>query len=82
MYEYTIVAELGIMTEGSFDEIFASSFFHESYSPKHLKITLGSFRIFTKIRVYICKARCATGINDTSGKFAIGVNDTDGKFVL
>jgi hypothetical protein len=59
-----------------------------------LKITLGSFQIFTKIRGDIRKSRCTTGINhnggkfatcsagvvDTSGKFATGVNDTGGKF--
>jgi hypothetical protein len=30
-------------------EIFCYGFFHESSSPKFLKITLGSFRIFSKI---------------------------------
>ncbi len=48
---------------------FASGFFHESPSPKPLKITLGSFRIFSKIREDIRKSRYNTSINDTSGKF-------------
>jgi hypothetical protein len=34
------------LLKGQFHEIFASSFFHESSSPKPLKITLGAFRIF------------------------------------
>ncbi len=64
-------------------------FFHESPSPKPLKITLGSFQIFSKIRGDIRKSRCTTGVNDTGGKFAAGVNrrqiaaginDTGGKF--
>ncbi len=36
--------------KGQCHEIFASSFFHESPSPKPLIIPLGSFRIFPKIR--------------------------------
>ncbi len=72
---------------------FASGFFHESPSPKPLIITLGSFRFFSKIRGYIRNKvhhRCqwhrwqiATGINDTSGKFATSslcVVNTSGKF--
>jgi hypothetical protein len=58
---------------------FASGFFHESPSPKPLKITLGSFQIFSKIRGDIRKSRCTTGVNDTGGKFATCVNDTGGK---
>ncbi len=41
---------------------------------------LGSFQIFLNILEDICMSRCATGINDTSGKFAVGINDTGGKF--
>jgi hypothetical protein len=52
-------------------------FFHESPSPKPLIITLGSFRIFSKIRGDIRKSRCTTGVNDTGGKFVTGINDTD-----
>jgi len=48
---------------------FASGFFHESSSPKPLKITLGSFQIFSKIRGEIRKSRCTNGIDDTGGKF-------------
>jgi hypothetical protein len=52
--------------------------FHESSSPKPLKITDGDIR----------KSRSTTGVNDTGGKFAIGnkfchtsagVVDTGGK---
>jgi hypothetical protein len=42
--------------------------FHESPSPKPLKI-----------RGDIHKSRCTTGVNDTGGKFVTGVNDTGGK---
>jgi hypothetical protein len=51
---------------------FLLQLFHESSSPKPLKITLGSFQIFYK-------SRCATGINDTGGKFATGDNDNSCK---
>ncbi len=70
-------------------------FFHESPSPKPLKIKVGSFRIFSKIRGDIRKSRCTTGVSDTGGKLppvkvhhrcqrhrsqiATGVNDTGGK---
>jgi hypothetical protein len=54
-------------------------FFHESPSPKPLKITLKSFRIFLKIRRDIRKSRCTTGVNDIGGNFAPGVNDTSDK---
>jgi hypothetical protein len=56
--------------KGQCHEIFCYRFFHESPSPKPLIITVGSFRMFSKIR----------GINDTGGKFATGINDTGGKF--
>jgi hypothetical protein len=65
--------------KGECHEIFCFRFFHESPSPKPLIITLGSFRIFSKIRGDIRKSRCTTGVNNTSGKFATGVNDTGGK---
>jgi hypothetical protein len=80
---------------GQCHEIFASDFFHESSSPKPLKITLGSFLIFFKISGHICKSRCTTGINgnflgnfatstagvvDIDGKVVTGGNDTGGKF--
>jgi hypothetical protein len=63
-------------------DFFASGFFHESSSPKPLEVTLGSFRIFLKIRLDIRNSTCTTGINDTGDKFAIGtvgVVDTGGK---
>jgi hypothetical protein len=65
--------------KGQCHEIFCFRFFHELPSPKPLKITLGSIRIFSKIRGDILKSRCSTGVNDTGGKFATGVNDTGGK---
>jgi hypothetical protein len=49
--------------------LFCFRFFHESSSPKPLKITLGSFCIFLENRGDIRKSRCNTGINDTCGKF-------------
>jgi hypothetical protein len=58
---------------------FASGFFHESSSPKPLKITLGSFKFFQKILGDILKSRCTTGINDTGGKFS-SVTNTNEKF--
>jgi hypothetical protein len=66
--------------KGQCYKIFASGFFHESVSPQLQSIPLGPFQIFSKIRGDICKSRCTTSINDTSGKFATGINDTDGKF--
>ncbi len=59
---------------------FASGFFHESSSPKPLKITLESFKFFQKILGDILKSRCTTGINDTGGKFATSVTNTNEKF--
>ncbi len=46
---------------------FCYSFFHESTFPNPLKRTLGSFRIFSKIRGDIWKSRCTIVINNTSG---------------
>ena len=51
-------------------------------------MTLGSFRIFSKIRGDIRKSRCTTGVVATSSpcvvdngdKFATSVNNTGGKF--
>ncbi len=55
-------------------------FFMNHLAPSPLIITLGSFRIFSKIRGDIRKSRCTTGVNDTGGKFANGINNTGGKF--
>jgi hypothetical protein len=44
-------------------DFIASGFFHESSSPKPLKITLSSFLILSKIRGDIRKSRCTIGIN-------------------
>jgi hypothetical protein len=66
--------------KGQVTRFFASGFFHESASPKPLKITVGSHQIFLKSCGDIRKSRCATGINDTSGEFATGVVDTGSLF--
>ncbi len=42
---------------------FASGFFHESSSPKSLKITLWSLQFFSKICKDIHRSKCTTGIN-------------------
>jgi hypothetical protein len=55
--------------KGQCHEIFYYRFFHDSSSPKPLKITLGPFRIFLETCGDICKSRWNSGIND--GKFAI-----------
>jgi hypothetical protein len=68
------------MLKGQFHEIFASGFFHESSSPKPLKIILGSFPISSKNCGNIHKSRCTTGINNTSGKVATSINNTGFKF--
>ncbi len=62
----------------SVTRFFASGFFYESVSPQPQSITIGPFRIFSKIRGDIRKSRCTTGVNDTGGKFATGINDTGG----
>ncbi len=61
-------------------KIFYFWFFHESSSSKPLKITLGSFQIFSQICGDIHKSSCTTGINDTGGKFSNGINNTRGIF--
>ncbi len=54
--------------KGQCHEIFCFRFFfYESPSLKPLKITLGSFRIFSKISGDIRRSRCTTGVNDTGG---------------
>ncbi len=53
-------------------DCFHQGFFHESPSPKPLKITVGSFRFFSKIHRDIRQSRCTTGVKDTGG------NDTGG----
>jgi hypothetical protein len=64
-------------------EIFASGFFHESSSPKPLKINWGSFQICSKIRRDIPKSGFTTIVNDIDGKFATrttGLVNTNGNF--
>jgi hypothetical protein len=56
--------------KGQCREIFCSRFFHDSSSPKPLKIILGSFQILLKIRGDVCKSKCNTGgkfVNGTAG---------------
>jgi hypothetical protein len=74
--------ELLMRLKGQCHEIFCFRFFHESSFLMPLKITLGSFQIFSKILWDIFKSRYTTGSNDTSSKFALyivgvfGNNDT------
>jgi hypothetical protein len=57
--------------KGQCHKIFCFRFFScESSSSKPLKITVGSFQIFSKIRGDIHMSRCTTGSNNTSGKFS------------
>jgi hypothetical protein len=67
--------------KGQCHEIFCFRFFSWITFPQapDTVITLGSFRIFSKIRGDIRKLRCTTGVNDTGGKFATSVSDTGGK---
>ncbi len=67
--------------KGKCHEIFCFRFFSWITFPQAPDnyITVGSFRIFSKIRGDIRKSRCTTGVNDTGGKFTTGVNDTGGK---
>jgi hypothetical protein len=71
---------VGFFSRDSVARFSVSGFYRESSSLKPLKITLGSFRIFSKILGDIHKSRCTIDINDTGGKFATGINDTGGKF--
>jgi hypothetical protein len=55
-----------IQLKGQRQEIFCFRFFSFIIFPgKPLKITLGSFRIFSKIHGDLRRSRCTTGINDT-----------------
>jgi hypothetical protein len=66
--------------KGTVSRDFLLRFFHGPSSPKPLKLSIGSFGIFSKIFEDIRHSRCATSINDTSGKFTTGINNTGGKF--
>jgi hypothetical protein len=65
--------------KGQCHEIFCFRFYHESSFPKPLKITLGSFHIFSEIHRDIRNSRCTAFINDNSEKFSTGVNYAGGK---
>jgi hypothetical protein len=78
--------------KGQCHKKFCFRFFHESSSPKPLKITLGHFKfaeIFasqsappistTPVANF---ATSSAGVLDTGGKFATGANDTGGKVNL
>ncbi len=58
-----------VCLKGQCHEIFCFWFFLEPVSPKPLIISLGLFRIFSKIRGDIRSSRFATGVNDTGGKW-------------
>jgi hypothetical protein len=61
-------------------DILLQVLFHESSSPKPLKVTEGSLQIFLKICGDIRKSMCINSINDPGGKFSTGINDTGGNF--
>jgi hypothetical protein len=71
-----------LLKRDSVTRFFVSGFFHESSSPKPLKITVGPFQIFWKIRRDIGKSKYINGINDTVNfpTGTAGVVDTGGKF--
>jgi hypothetical protein len=69
MRHFMVEAIIAVL-KGQCHEIFASGFFHDSFSPQPQSIPLGPFYIFLKIRGDIRKSRFAIG-----GKFATGVND-------
>ncbi len=50
-------------------QIFDFRFFHESVSPKPLRIPFRPFRIFSKIRGDIRSSRCTTGVVDIDVKW-------------
>jgi hypothetical protein len=60
--------------KGSVSQDFCLKFFHESSSPKPLKINIRD--IFWKIYKDIRNSTCTTGMN-YSGKLATGINDTN-----
>jgi hypothetical protein len=53
----------------SFPQASEYTFTAISISPEPLKITVGLFRIFSKIRGDIRGLRYTTGVNDTGGKW-------------
>jgi hypothetical protein len=71
--------------KGTRSRFFASGFFHESSSPKPMKIALGSLQIFSKFFGDIRKSRYSTGIKDTGGQFGNSIrllhDDLEGKKV-
>jgi hypothetical protein len=54
-----------LLARDSVTRFFAPGFFHESSSPELLKIALGQFKIFGKIRGDIRKSSYTIGLNDT-----------------
>jgi hypothetical protein len=95
MIIWRLVATTGLGLKRQCHEIFCFRFFHESLSPKPLKITklISIFsensQRYSQVKVkarQICYrindtcGKVAAGINDIGGKFATGINDTGGKF--
>jgi hypothetical protein len=74
-----VTESLSTFKMDSVTRFFASGFFHESSSPKPMKIKLGSFQTFSKFLGDICKSRGTTCIIDNSSKFSAGVKYTSGK---
>ena len=81
--------------KGQCHEFFCFRFFHESSSPKPLKITLVHFKFFFQkfAKIFASQgappvsttpvanfATSSAGVDDAGGKFATGVNDASSKF--
>jgi hypothetical protein len=62
--------------------LFASGFFHESYSPEPLTVQITPFRFFSEFADIFAGpgGRCTIRVNYTGGKLTTGVVDTGGKF--
>ncbi len=64
----------------SVTRFFASGFFHDSLSPKPLKITLGSFQIFSKILGRYSQVKVHHRCQQHLWQIAASIKDTGGKF--
>ncbi len=89
--QHSLFLKIDFILKGQCHEIFAPGFFHESSSPKPMKITLGSLKILcTNLQRYLqvkvhhrCqrhRQKICPSVNSTSSKFAAGVKNTGGKF--
>ncbi len=72
MYSYVRFNTVDFGLKGQCPKTFCFRFFHESSSPKPLKITLGSFQFFGKFaEIFASQGAPHAGINDTVGKFSL-----------